>query len=438
MDRAFHQFPHNHTDLVLSLDYDYYGTRLVTASSDHKLTVWTLSPSQNPIPSSNAAPQPTINDLDPSIPFPSTDNPTQPPPPSSSSSQQSIDTETWTILDTWTAHSAEVTSVKWNGPLSGSHLASISEDGLLRIWAEDVLSPPLSNSRFKKIYEQMSPTRVPYTSLDFKNIGNETVLALITRDGQLTVMEPIELDDFSEWSVMWCDYLVKTPSRTEETGFCVSWHKERLPCWTAICSGLDRKSLGLAVSIGETVKVYRTDRERKFYVACELSGAKGLIRYVAWSNGSLKGYDTIATACRDGMVRVYELHTPGAENLGVTADALKAVELNQKNNTNMASKSTVMKSGIGVGLAGSNTSNSTAGNKNIPPTIAADDKRPGKVVQEARMVAELPAHEGAVWRVGFSSNGDILLSTGDDGLVNVWKRDVSLQWTRYADIDAAK
>jgi nucleoporin SEH1 len=39
-NNAFHHFSHGHHDLVLAVDYNFYGTRMVTASSDHRLKVW--------------------------------------------------------------------------------------------------------------------------------------------------------------------------------------------------------------------------------------------------------------------------------------------------------------------------------------------------------------------------------------------------------------
>ena len=39
-DRSFVTFTHGHQDLVLAVDFNYFGTRMVTASSDHRLKVW--------------------------------------------------------------------------------------------------------------------------------------------------------------------------------------------------------------------------------------------------------------------------------------------------------------------------------------------------------------------------------------------------------------
>lgn len=402
-ENVFHRFNHGHQDLVLAIDYNLYGTRMVTASSDHRLQVWDRKD------------------------------------------------DGWSVTDAWTAHAAEVSDVsyalilpipiylrlqptdsnvtvyclrtfflflfsvllstpflsydmtflagvtlnpvrqvKWNGPYVGEILASIGEDGLLRIWQEDVLEAPRSGKRFKRIYQQPSASKVPYMSLDFKNIGNETYLALISRDGQLTVCEPVDHDNLAEWQIMWQDYLCKTPTRTEETGFRVCWHHEKLPAWPAVLAGLDRKSLSLAVSVMDTVKVFRTDRDRKFYTAAELTGAKGLIRDVAWANGSMRGYDVIATASKDGFIRIYELHTPGAKDLPTTnldtpdMPATKASSTGQR----------TARSGIGAGL----TSGSRGGRND-------EEYAPGKVVHDVRLVAELQAHNGAAWRVAFSQMG---------------------------------
>lgn len=39
-ERSFQTFSHGHQDLVLAVDFNYFGTRMVTASSDHRLKVW--------------------------------------------------------------------------------------------------------------------------------------------------------------------------------------------------------------------------------------------------------------------------------------------------------------------------------------------------------------------------------------------------------------
>jgi WD40 repeat protein len=374
----FHRFSHGHNDLVLAIDYNFYGTRMATASSDHRLKVWDRNDSTNQ----------------------------------------------WTVTDVWTAHDAEVTDVKWNGPFVGTHLASIGEDGLLKIWEEDVNEAPNTARRFKKVFEQVTATGAPYQSLDFKNVGTESYLAVITRDGYLAVSEPEDHDDLSSWRIMWSDYLCKTPSRTEETGFRVCWHREKLPQWPAILSGLDRRSLSLAVSVGDVVKVFRTDKDRKFYTAAVLEGANSLIRDVSWANGSMRGFDIIATASKDGLVRIYELHTPGASNLSTLSNAQSSGQNGVQSNSN---SNRPARSGIGAGLAG--------GSRGKRDENAG---APGAVKQDTKLVAELKGHQGAPWRVSWSDMGDTLVSTGDDGTVKLWKKAVDGKWLEATEIDATK
>lgn len=373
----FKRVPHGHHDLILATNYNLYGNRRVTASSDHRLRVW----------------------------------------------DRDDKSEQWTVTDTWTAHAAEITDVRWNGPYIGEHLASISEDGYLRIWQEDVSQGLNSGRRFRKIFEQVTATGVPYMGLDFKNIGSETYLAVITRDGYLTVQEPEDHDELSAWQILWSDYLCNPPSRTQETGFRLSWHKEKVPAWPALLAGLDRKSLGLVVSIGEVARVFRTDQERKFYTAVTLEGAKDLIRDVHWAGGSVRGFDLIATACKDGFVRLYELHTPGAAALPKSS-RMRTSTQNGDNALSPAPSQT--RSGIGAGLAGGANGR-------------RDDhaNAPGAIKQEARLAAELKTH-GAPWRISMSPEADLLLTTGDDGMVRIWKKAVDGKWLEGAEIDGTR
>ena len=375
---GFHRLSHGHQDIVLAKDYNLYGTRVATASSDHRIRV----------------------------------------------RERNEKTGVWNVVDAWSAHDAEVTDLKWNGPFVGEHLGSIGEDGFVRIWQEDVNEATHSGRRFKKIFERQTDTGIPYMSLDFKNIGSETYLAVITRDGFLSAFEPEDHDDLSTWRTIWAEQICKPPPRTEETGFRLSWHKEKLPAWPTILAGLDRKTLSLAVSIGDVVKIFRTDKERTFYVAATLEGAESLIRDVSWANGSMRGFDIIATASRDGYIRVYELHTHGAASLSTSAHALSN---NTAHNLSNGHSYRPARSGIGAGLAGG-----ARGRRD------ENGATPGAVKQDPKLVAEFEAHEGAPWRVSWSEMGDMLVSSGDDGSIRLWKKAIDGKWLDAAEVDALK
>jgi nucleoporin SEH1 len=345
-DRGFTTFEHGHNDLVLAVDFNFYGTRMVTASSDHRLKVWDKKD------------------------------------------------DTWTLIDTWRAHDAEVTNVKWNGPFTGSIIGSVGEDGKFNLWEEDVLEPPHSARRFRKIFSIRSETKIPFCSLDFKNLNMETYAALITRDGHLSVFEPSDHDDLSgEWNIMMQKHVCPTPPRQNETGFRVAWHKEKVPCWTAVEAGLDKRALSLAVAAMSTVKIFRTDKERKWYQAAELTGARAIVRDVAWANGSMRGYDILATASKDGAVRIYEVSTtPGQADSPATPDPFSPAAPPSSGRQARAGPSAA----IGATLAGSST-------KDLLRDL--DRHAPGHVRHVVKMVAELTAHGGSVWQVAFSQLG---------------------------------
>lgn len=287
-------------------------------------------------------------------------------------------------------------------------------------------------------------------SLDFKNIFQDSYMALITRDGRLTIYE-MDFSNMSEWHSLYDSYVCPTPPRQEETGFKVCFHHEKLPCWTAVAAGLDRKSIGLAVAAMDVVKVFRTDKNRKFYLAAELTGAENIIRDVSWANGAMRGYDIIATASKDGAIRIYELSTqkPSAT---LTPNVASSASSTNADVTNSPKVSRKAPSGIGAGLAGASRGGDS---------IEDNDKNPGQVKHIVKKVEKLTQHHGAVWRVAFSQMGkpsfkhlafkslfvsdtdncigDLLVSTGDDGTIRTWKRGgAGDRWLEYAEIDATK
>ncbi|KAF2264065.1 WD40 repeat-like protein [Lojkania enalia] len=380
MATTMQTFAHGHQDLVLAVDFNYFGTRMVTASSDHRLKVWDKKD------------------------------------------------DSWALIESWKAHDAEIVDVKWNGPFMGEVVGSIGEDGRCKLWQEDVTEVPMSSSRFKLITNLVSQTHAPFMSLDFKNIMQETWLALITRDGHLSVYEPVDQSSLAEWSLLADHYVCRDnpPERHEEVGFKVVFHKEKLPCWTAIMAGLDRKSLSLAVAAMKDVLIFRTDKAKKFYHIATLKGARGIIRDLAWANGSMRGFDILATASKDGAIRIYELSTPRSDKASTSGTSSSATVTETVSSPSPSRPRKNAPSGIGAGLAGASKAPDQSHDNN--------EQYPGRIRQVAKLTDELTNHHGAVWRVAFSQMGDLLVSTGDDGTIRTWKKAVNGRWEEYAEI----
>lgn len=247
-----------------------------------------------------------------------------------------------------------------------------------------------------------SKTKLPWASLGFKNLGYESYLALITSDGNFSILEP---RDHENLAGDWIDWMEKEeywasgepPHRSLETSFKLSFNPDPLPCWTALEAGVPRKALLIAVASMETVKVFRTDAQKRIHLATELFGATDIIRDVAWAPGSVRGFDVIATASKDGYVRVYEMRTT-SENQNA-AQLQRQESGSVQNGKSGTRNSRNAPSGIGARLAG-------AAGKDYEETYNGGQ---GSIRDRADLVAELAEHGGAVWRVGWSPDGKHLV-----------------------------
>ncbi|KAI9045855.1 putative nuclear pore protein (SEH1) [Aspergillus affinis] len=368
---GFADFDAGHRDLVSVTKFNFYGNRIVTASSDHRMKVWDQKDGE------------------------------------------------WQLTDTWRAHDAEIRDATWNGPFTGQHIGSVGEDMKCKIWQEDVTQPPNSGRRFRAVFRMTAPQRHPFVSIDFRNIDLESYFAVITRDGYLMIMEPVTPDTLTDWQPLDQFRVCTAPERGEETSFRVQFHQDPTDITHSVLPSWDRKSLSLVVAAMDSVKVYRTDANRRFYHAIELSGHGGLVRDIAWANGSVRGYDLIASGCKDGFIRIFEVYTTsnqGSQN----SNGSHADSTNHQSSTRATTQS-----GIGSALA-----------NRAPESLssrAPTDDNPFK--HSYKEAVCLDSKHLDVWQVGFSYAGDCLISSGDDGIVRFWKKSLSGEWLEYAETD---
>lgn len=282
----------------------------------------------------------------------------------------------------------------WNGPFTGQHIGTVGEDLKLKIWQEDVTQPPNSGRRFRNIFRLTSPVRTPYVSLDFRNLELETWLAVITRDGLLTVLEPVNPDNLSEWQPIDQFRVCAEPARGEETSFKVQFHHDPVDMTHLVMPSWDSKSLSIVVAAMDTLKIYRMNADRQFYHALELGGHGGLVRDVAWANGCVRGFDLIASGSSDGVARIFEVHTEWEDKGGkgsgpgkIGSPALIG---------RMAAARASAQSGIGSALA------------SRAPTTHADKQRAGDgpFKHSFEEVASIDTKHLDVWQVEFSHAGE--------------------------------
>lgn len=333
----------------------------------------------------------------------------------------------------------------WNGPFTGQHIGSVGEDMKCKVWQEDVTQPPNSGRRFRPIFRMVAPQRHPFVSLDFRNIDLETWLAVITRDGYLMVMEPVTPDTLSDWQPLDQFRVCTAPQRGEETSFKVQFHHDPTDITHTVLPSSDTKSLSLVVAAMDTVKIYRTDANRRFYHAIELTGHGGLVRDISWANGSVRGYDLIASGCKDGFVRVFEVYTSAANNSSHSGSQNAKDNRLVEHPPQSPSVRATSQSGIGSALA----------NRVPAPTATRSRSGDSPFKHSFKEVACMDSKHMDVWQVEFSyagkcyysflgpcenvlSNhvpGDCLISSGDDGVIRFWKMSLAGEWLEYAETD---
>jgi nucleoporin SEH1 len=260
-----------------------------------------------------------------------------------------------------------------------------------KIWQEDVMQPPNSGRRFKAIFRLTAPYRHPFVSVDFRNIGLDTWLAVITRDGYLMVMEPVTPDNLSDWQPLDQFRVCAEPQRGEETSFRVQFHHDPSDITHSMLPSWDSKSLSLVASAMDSIKVYRTDTNRRFYHAIELSTQGTLARNISWANGSARGYDLIAAGCNDGFIRIYEVYTSVSVNGTQNSSRRHGEHL-----THSPPSRATSQSGIGSALASRS------------PT-SMSNRQPGSDLpfkHSYNEVACIDSRHLDVWQVEFSQTGE--------------------------------
>ncbi|KAF5870774.1 putative nuclear pore complex subunit protein [Botrytis fragariae] len=356
----------------------------------------------------------------------------------------------WVQCDTWGAHNGgEVLQLQWLPPTIHPNLiASIGTDGRFKLWVEDPTLAPNKGRRFnshnnRPVWETRSHTRAPFLSFSIKHHAENrhTYIALVDRDAQLIIYENEEPENMTAWTELDRVNVCEKPARGEEVSFKVAFDPNLEPCYRAIREGVPRDALGLVVASMNKASIWRTKEishtvslgsasTKELYLAAELRGHRGLVRDVTWAAGNIRGWDEVATACKDGVVRVFRV-VAGREGEGLegrSSDFEKVPEkIVTRNSVQMTNENGAKPapSGISAGLAGQKTNRSRQ---------QEAQGRDGAVIHAVKEISRLEADRAPVWKVEFDADGQLLGSTGDDGKLMMWRREPTGLWSRSAEL----
>jgi nucleoporin SEH1 len=343
--------------------------------------------------------------------------------------------------------STNARKIQWLPPTIHPNLvASIGADGRFKLWVEDPTLPPGKGRRFNShsnapVWSLPSPARAPWLSFSLKHNPEtrHTYLALINRNALLTIYENEEPENMDNWAELDQVVVCDKPPRGEEVAFKVMFDPNLEPCYKAIQRGVQRDSLGVVVASMGKASIWRTKEvshavslglaasTKELYLAAELKGHRGLVRDVAWAPGNIRGFDVVATACKDGSVRVFQVTTPGkgdkeARSKDFSKIPEQVIVASQRTPENGIRNAP---GGITAGLA-----SSKPGASRHPEAQGHH----GEVVHVATEVSKLETNRSPVWRVDFDADGQLLGSTGDDGKLALWRRGPSGVWSKSSEL----
>jgi len=250
--------------------------------------------------------------------------------------------------------------------------------------------------RWKRQFQMTSDARAaihgiafPPTLASTSSTSTGLKLALISADGTVHIYECREPQDLTHWiAIDIIHVLPSAPPRESEVSFCIAFCPSR---W-----GGEQ----LVVGAMDTVRVYRHNAAGKFRATEELPGHRALVRDVSWAVSMGRSYHLIATACKDGHVRIFKLTSRDAP-------------LKPAASKGTATPTTASRRKGGAGLSqglGSETA----------PQEPAEDHEVGER-WKVEQVADFGDHRSEVWKVAWNATGTILSSTGDDGKIRLWK-----------------
>ncbi|KAJ3301459.1 epoxide hydrolase, soluble (sEH) [Blyttiomyces sp. JEL0837] len=326
------RFDAGHDDLIHDIAYDFYGKRVITCSSDQKIKVW---------------------DRDP-------------------------ETDKWILNDAWKAHDSSVVKVTWAHPEFGNVFASCSCDRTVKIWEEQE-HEPLGGGRRWKLRATLSESKGSVQDIEMAPNHLGFKLATCSADGFVRIYEAIDVVNVGSWTLM--SEIEVVPGCKETERLCLSWCPSRFQP-QMIVVGCGRENVA---------RIYKVDANNQWQGVQTLSHHQDMITDVAWAPNMGRSYQLIATACKDGRVRIFKL-----------LEESKSAWDGSRSGTDYQS------GGFVSGMAGAGQG---AGSR-----------------FRVNLVADLGDHQAEVWRVEWNVLGTILSSSGDDGKVRLWKSTFLEDW----------
>lgn len=298
----------DHKDLIHDVEYDFYGKRLATCSSDQSVKVWDLG-----------------------------------------------EDETWRCTASWKTHSASVWKVTWAHPVFGSVLATCSFDRTAAIWEELTVADGGAGERNQSHWVKRTSlvdSRTSVTDVKFAPHHLGLLLATCSKDGIIRIYEAPDIMLLSQWSPQH-ELNCKMPLSS------LSWNPSRAhPPMIAV--GSDDFTPGQ----GKVILFEYNENARRWNREDVISSITEPVHDLAFA---------------PNMGRTHHL-------LGVASKDMKILAIKPTGRSD-------------------------------PVTVNSSNKPSFEVTS----ISQSNEHGSQVWKVSWNITGTTLATSGDDGLVRLWK-----------------
>lgn len=372
----FKPFIPGHEELIHDLNYDFYGKRIATCSSDQTIKVF-----------DKVERPPTAGYLNGSA---DDDGKTS---AALAAAQQEAQEPDWVLSDSWKAHDSTIVKVVWAGPEFGQVIASCSYDATIKIFEEDPREPLGSGRRWKKCATIMDFHGAVY-DLAFAPSHMGLKLASIDSEGYFHIHEAPDPNNLQFWTAVMPEesLVTKQASKNRQSAFSLSW-----------CPSMFFKEY-IAVSAQDSAYIYHRSPSGggmgKFRRVAELSDCTSLIRSISWAPSMGRGFQLIATGSIDGKIRIYKV-TKSINPESSSRNDLQG-QRHQSQQTHSFDSMDTADIHDGMDVDGADGNGSLSINVEPPSSFQGHDS-------------------GEVWRVSWNVTGTILASAGSDGNIKFWK-----------------
>lgn len=365
-----------HEELIHDLNYDFYGKRIATCSSDQHIKVFDkVEDYQN---------QNFLTNI-----------------PQSNDTSNTAEKPDWTLSDSWKAHESTIVKVVWAGPEFGQVIASCSYDATVRVWEEDPREEPGSGRRWKQVCT-ISDFRGPVYDIAFAPSHLGLRLASIDSEGIFRVHEAPDPNNLKYWSPTMAEesLVSKQASKSRQSAFSLSW-----------CPSMFFKEF-IAISAQNSAFIYhKAPDSGRFKKVAVLQDGGSMIRSISWAPSMGRGFQLIAAGSNDGQIGIYKVTRAEDNANGSNGVAVNRLDLNSLGD---------------IGRGSFESTSTTPDNINFDFTNQQDDLADNKPQNQQQRIVNVESsnfqgHDSEVWRVSWNVTGTILSTAGSDGNIKFWK-----------------